>query len=182
MPSGSLWERVVTRCFPNYHTNVKTQTHFNAYSVLVTGIAAMGGLLFGYDTGVVAAAQLFLEDDFVLSTVQLSLFVAVTLLGALVAAAASGSLVDRFGRKPLVLAGSVLFTIGGMAIAFATAVWVLMLGRLIVGAGVGVASQSVPVFIAETTHASLRGSMVSVMICACTLHCMFLCAYPTSVM
>ncbi|WP_072572570.1 sugar porter family MFS transporter [Granulibacter bethesdensis] len=124
-------------------------------------VAALGGLLFGYDTGVISGALPFLREDFNLGAWSESLVAAVTLAGATLGAMAGGNLADRFGRRLMILITSVLFIIGAVLSAFAGSVLVLTTGRLIVGLAIGVSSLITPLYLSEIAPASRRGAMVS---------------------
>ena len=107
------------------------------YVVLLAAFAAIGGFLFGYDTGVVSGAMLLLRDEFSLSSLDQELVVSVTIGGAFVAALAGGYVSDMFGRKACTMAASVVFTAGALVLGFAENVTMLIIGRLILGFGIG---------------------------------------------
>lgn len=128
-------------------------------------VASLGGFLFGYDTGIVAGAQLFFADDFpelAESELKKDLVVSLAQLGALVGALAAGPLSDKYGRKPIILAADVLFTAGSVLMYAAPSVAALMAGRVVVGLGVGLASLIVPVYLAEVSPTEVRGAVVAV--------------------
>jgi MFS family permease len=128
---------------------------------LIAAIAALGGLLFGYDTGVISGALLFIGPEFQLSPAMLGWVAGIALAGAAVGAAAAGGLADRFGRRIVIMTTGVVFTLGALVTALAPALWLLLAGRLIVGAGIGVASMLTPLYLAETAPARSRGALVS---------------------
>ena len=130
------------------------------FLVLLSTIAALGGFLFGYDTGVVSGAMLRVREDFHLNSTWQEIIVSVTLAGAAVAAALGGPLSDLLGRKPVLFAASVIFTIGAAIMGAAKAPWMLLVGRIVVGFGIGFAAMSVPMYIAEMAPASMRGKLV----------------------
>ena len=99
--------------------------------------AAIGGFLFGYDTGVVSGAMIQLRDKFNLNTLWQELVVSVTIGAAAVASFAGMFLNNKFGRRPVIILASVIFAVGSLVLAFAPVKEVLLLGRLIVGLGVG---------------------------------------------
>lgn len=129
--------------------------------LLVSLTAALGGLLFGYDTGVISAALLFLRETFHLSSLMQGVVTSIALAGAAAGAAGGGGLADRFGRRPVLLLTALLFVIGGLLSALAPDLAVLLIGRLLVGVGIGVASMLTPLYLAETAPAASRGAMVS---------------------
>src|SRR2546423_968985 len=101
---------------------------------------ALGGLLFGYDTGVISGALLFIPNDFKLSPFVKGAIVAALLLGAMIGAACAGRLSDRLGRKKLIIAAAVVFTGGAILAALAPSVEVLIAARFILGLAVGSAA------------------------------------------
>ena len=128
---------------------------------LVAGIAALGGLLFGYDTGVISGALPFLKQEFDLTSLMEGVLTSVALGGAALGAIAAGPLSDRFGRKPVIMAIALVFLIGGLISALAPALGVLIIGRALVGAGIGVTSILTPLYLAETSPPAQRGALVS---------------------
>ncbi|KAF7807225.1 inositol transporter 1-like [Senna tora] len=136
----------------------------NPYILGVTAVAGIGGLLFGYDTGVISGALLYIKDDF--EEVKNSSFlqetiVSMALVGAIIGAAAGGWINDVFGRKKATLLADVIFAIGAIIMAVAPDPYVLIVGRLFVGVGVGIASVTAPVYIAEASPSEIRGGLVS---------------------
>jgi sugar porter (SP) family MFS transporter len=125
-------------------------------------ITATGGLLFGYDTGVISGALLFIREDFApLSAFMEGIIVSTLLVGAVVGAISGGPLSDRFGRRPAVLVAATIFGLGALAVAFAPSVAFIVVGRFLLGLGVGLASMIVPLYIAEIAPADRRGALVS---------------------
>ena len=121
-------------------------------------ITATGGLLFGYDTGVISGALLFIREDFApLSAFMEGIIVSTLLVGAVVGAISGGPLSDRFGRRPAVLLAAIIFGLGALAVAFAPSVTLIVVGRFLLGLGVGLASMIVPLYIAEIAPADRRG-------------------------
>ncbi|KAL5543244.1 hypothetical protein UlMin_010954 [Ulmus minor] len=136
----------------------------NPYVLSLTVVAGIGGLLFGYDTGVISGALLYIKDDF--EAVKQSSFlqetiVSMALVGAMIGAAAGGWINDAYGRKKATLLADVIFALGSAVMAAAPDPYVLILGRLLVGLGVGVASVTAPVYIAEASPSEIRGALVS---------------------
>lgn len=126
--------------------------------------AGIGGLLFGYDTGVISGALLFIKEDFDevdKKTWLQSTIVSMAVAGAIVGAAVGGWINDRFGRRMSILIADVLFLIGAIVMAFAPAPWVIIVGRIFVGFGVGMASMTSPLYISEASPARIRGALVS---------------------
>ncbi len=124
--------------------------------------AALGGLLFGYDTGVISGAILFVKDQFALSSSTESEVVSSVLWGAVAGALFGGWLADRFGRRPIILGAAVIFVIGAVGTAVTPTVSWLIAGRVVVGLAIGVASLIAPMYIAEIAPPAIRGTLVSI--------------------
>ncbi|MHB1510824.1 MAG: sugar porter family MFS transporter [Acidimicrobiales bacterium] len=125
-------------------------------------ITALGGLLFGYDTGVVSGALLFLHVDFgKLSSFSKELVTSLLLIGAMVGAFFAGKVADRIGRRPTVLITAVLFIIGVLGAAFSPNFTFLVVMRFVIGVAVGSASMVVPLYIGEAAPPQIRGALVS---------------------
>ncbi|KAE8682078.1 putative inositol transporter 2 [Hibiscus syriacus] len=126
--------------------------------------AGIGGLLFGYDTGVISGALLYIRDDFRQvdrKTWLQELIVSMAVAGAIGGAAIGGWISDRFGRKKSILLADGLFAAAALVMAFAPAPWMIILGRVFVGLGVGMASMTSPLYISEASPARIRGALVS---------------------
>ncbi len=128
---------------------------------LIASTAALGGLLFGYDTGVISSALLFIRTVFHLSTGGQSIVAAIVLVGAVIGAAVAGDLSDRFGRRRVILVTALTFVVGAVVSAVAGSVAVLLVGRLLIGVAIGVASMLTPLYLAEISPAASRGSITS---------------------
>ena len=128
---------------------------------VIIAIAALGGLLFGYDTGVISSALLFIKQDFHLTTGGESLVAAIVLLGAMLGAGVAGDVSDRFGRRWVIFATALLFIAGSLLCALAPGEAVLMAGRFAVGAAIGIASMLTPLYLAEVSPAASRGAVTS---------------------
>ena len=131
--------------------------------------AALGGLLFGYDTGVISGALIFIRTQFALTTFQQELVVSVVLVGAAIAALSGGRLADIFGRRAMLLVTAVIFIAGAMVCAAAPSLNFLVIGRLIVGLGIGLATSNVPIYISEVSPPQSRGWQVSLFQLAITI-------------
>src|ERR1700722_11902135 len=131
--------------------------------------AALGGLLFGYDTGVISGAELFFRNEFTLSTFALEVIVSGVLAGAAVGALIGGRLADLFGRRRLLIATAIIFAVGAILCAIAPSPFLLGLGRIVVGFGIGLSSSGVPVYISEVAPADARGWQVSLFQLAITV-------------
>src|ERR1700753_1580187 len=110
---------------------------------------ALGGLLFGYDTGVISGALLFIPNDFKLSPFLQGAIVAGLLLGAMIGAAGAGRMSDAWGRRRLIMAAAVVFTGGSILAAVAPTVWVLIAARILIGFAGGSAAPGGSLFLSE---------------------------------
>ena len=155
------------------------------YFTAVCFAAALGGLLFGFDTAVISGAIVFLKNQFRLGELMLGWVVASTLVGCVVGSAIAGVLADRFGRKRMLVLSALLFLVAAFGSAFAPFVpcvsrhsplaflvtafgsayapsaLLLSMARLVGGVGVGVASAVAPLYVAEISPPKLRGRMVA---------------------
>ncbi|XP_046456242.1 proton myo-inositol cotransporter-like isoform X1 [Daphnia pulex] len=123
--------------------------------------SAIGGFLFGYDTGVVSGAMLIIRKEMELTNGWHEAIVSATIAAAWIFSLFGGYLSDRLGRKPVILAASVVFTAGSIVMGAADGKEGLLAGRIIVGVGIGWMSTTVSVYIAETSPAHLRGRLVA---------------------
>ncbi|CAL1527026.1 unnamed protein product [Lymnaea stagnalis] len=141
----------------NIHPRAKTP----AFIYVLTFFSALGGFLFGYDTGVISGAMILLRNSFSLSSVWQELVVSVTIAAAAVFALVGGFLNDRLGRRPVIMGASLLFTLGSIMMAVAKDKFALLAGRVVVGAGIGLTSTTIPMYLAECSPSYARGSLVS---------------------
>ena len=133
----------------------------NGLLVRISAIAAIGGLLFGYDTGVISGALLFIKSDLNANTFEQQAIVAVLLLGAMFGALISAYLADRLSRKwTKVISGSV-YVIGALGCAFSVNAEMLIGFRFLLGLSVGTASFVAPLYISEVSPPRVRGGLVS---------------------
>ncbi|XP_028304642.1 proton myo-inositol cotransporter-like isoform X1 [Gouania willdenowi] len=124
--------------------------------------SALGGFLFGYDTGVVSGAMLLIKKEMNLNALWQELLVSSTVAAAALSALTGGFLNGWLGRRICILVASAIFTAGGLLLSFAPDKGVLLVGRIIVGLGIGIASMTVPVYIAEVSPTHLRGQLVTI--------------------
>ena len=130
--------------------------------VWTAAITALGGLLFGYDTGVVSGALLFLHTSFGnVSSFDKELVTGLLLVGAAVGAFGSGRLSDTIGRRPVILITAGVFVVGVLGAAFSPTLWFLIVMRFVIGLAVGSASMAVPLYISEVAPPRVRGALVS---------------------
>lgn len=133
------------------------------YVWTISLVAAMGGLLFGYDWVVIGGAKPFFETSFGLTTAaQIGWANSCALLGCLAGALAAGALGDRFGRKKLLVAAAVLFAVSSVMTGWAGSFEAFVAWRIAGGAAIGMASTLSPMYIAEVAPPHLRGRLVAV--------------------
>ncbi|MCR5890923.1 sugar porter family MFS transporter [Hymenobacter sp. J193] len=131
------------------------------YVYLIATVAALGGLLFGFDTAIINGALIFLKKDFNLSDAETEWAASSILFGAVIGAALAGWLTDRYGRRRLLFAAAALFTLSALAAAVPRTLTEFVLARLAGGLAIGLASLLVPLYIAEIAPARIRGRLVT---------------------
>src|SRR5216110_3668265 len=131
--------------------------------------AALGGLLFGYDTGVISGALIFIKREFGLSTAAEEIVVSGVLLGATIGAIVGGKAADLFGRRRDLLVTAAIFAIGALASAVAPSPAMLIASRVVLGLAIGLASTNVPVYLSEVAPPHARGWVVSLFQLAVTI-------------
>lgn len=145
------------------------------YVVFLSIVAAIGGILFGYDTAVISGTISSVEAQFSLNAMQVGWFVGCALVGSILGVAVAGILSDRFGRKLTMLVAAILFTASGIGCAISQSFTELVIYRIIGGIGIGVVSIVSPMYISEVAVARWRGTLVSLYQLAITIG--FLAAY-----
>ena len=139
------------------------------YLYLVCLVAALGGLLFGFDTAVISGTISLVKNDFNLSPVSEGWFVSCALLGCIIGVGFSGKLSDQYGRKIVLILSAVLFLASAVGCMVSASFAMLIIFRLIGGLGIGVASMVSPLYISEFAPSRLRGMMVSLYQLALTI-------------
>ena len=137
-----------------------TMSH-KARIILIALVAATGGLLFGFDTGVISGALPFLKQNWQLSDPDIEWLTTSVLVGSLVGAIVSGKLSDRIGRKRMILINAVIFTIGAAGCAAVKSLSLLVTMRIVIGVAIGITSYVAPMYIAEIAPARKRGGLVT---------------------
>jgi major inositol transporter-like SP family MFS transporter len=144
-------------------TGVRRSPAHNRFLVKLTVISTLGGLLFGYDTGVISGALLYMKADLHLTTFTEAVVVSSLLFpGAACGALLGGKLSDKLGRKGSLLVCAGLFFVGALVCATAPNVEVMVTGRILLGFGVGAAAATCPLYLAEMAPADRRGRMVTI--------------------
>jgi major inositol transporter-like SP family MFS transporter len=147
---------------PHGPAGATTGVHRN-YLIKLTVISTLGGLLFGYDTGVISGALLYMKDALEMNAVEEALVVSSLLFpGAAGGALLGGRLADKLGRRGSLLVCAVIFFVGAIGCALAPTVPIMVLARIVLGFGVGAAAVTCPLYLAEMAPAHLRGRMVTI--------------------
>jgi sugar porter (SP) family MFS transporter len=143
-------------------------TPVKGFVYYAVAIAALGGLLFGYDTGVISGAILFITRQFHLSSTMEEFVVSAVLVGAVVGASLGGALTDRLGRRSLIIAAGIIFLVGSLGTASSPSIPWLITAEIITGLAIGMASFISPMYIAELVPPRVRGALVAVNMLAIT--------------
>lgn len=133
----------------------------NSFIIKVSAVAALGGLLFGFDTAIISGAIPYITSYFRLDEFSLGWAVSVVLIGCAIGALAAGALADKYGRRTVLIVCAVLFALSGIGAGLSHQFYALVLSRLIGGLGVGAAAMVSPMYIAEIAPAAWRGRLVA---------------------
>ena len=131
-----------------------------SFILRISSIAALGGVLYGYDMGIIAAAAIFVKRSFALSTVVEELVVSIVLIGAMTGAIVGGAVADRIGRRATLVWAAGIFIVGSLLAPLATNVTVLIVARAIIGLGIGFTSVTAPVYVSELAPPHSRGMLI----------------------
>jgi sugar porter (SP) family MFS transporter len=135
----------------------------------VSFIAGLGGILYGFDMGVIAAALIYVRDSFHLSTVMQEVLVIAVLIGVMIGALIGGTVADRIGRRKTLIWGAVLFILGSILAPLSPNVYVLFVARGLLGIAVGFTSVTAPVYVSELAPPKSRGMLIGLYQFALTL-------------
>lgn len=151
------------------------QKNSMGYVIFMAVVAAIGGILFGYDTAVISGTTVMVKSQFALSAAGEGWYVGCALIGSIVGVLAAGSLSDYLGRKLTMLISAALFSISAIGCAICGSFDGLVAYRIIGGVGIGIVSIVSPIYISEVSPAKIRGTLVSLYQLAVTVG--FLLAY-----
>ncbi len=126
----------------------------------ISSIAALGGVLYGYDMGIIAAAAIFVKRTFALSTLMEELVVSIVLIGAMLGAMVGGVVADRIGRRATLVWAGGIFIVGSLLAPLSANVFVLIVARAIIGIGIGFTSVTAPVYVSELAPPQSRGMLI----------------------
>ena len=138
---------------------IKQRHSFKLNSNIIFIIGALGGLLFGFDTGIISGASPLIQKSLNLTIFQISFVTSAVLIGSMIGALSIGGLSDKYGRKVLLFIASILFIIGSLISAFAPNFIIIVIARIILGLAVGSASALTPAYLAELAPTERRGSL-----------------------
>ncbi len=130
-----------------------------SYTILIAVVAALGGLLFGFDTAVIAGSLTYLKPFFHLGDAQMGLVVGAASIGCIPGALFAGRLADKFGRKKLMIVTSLLYVVAALGSGVAGSFAQLVVYRLIGGVAIGMASALIPIYISEIAPPAFRGRL-----------------------
>ncbi|MFC4874538.1 sugar porter family MFS transporter [Negadavirga shengliensis] len=131
------------------------------YLIFLSSVAAIGGLLFGYDTAVISGTIGQVTRQFELDAIEQGWYVGCALIGSIIGVAMAGPLSDRFGRKKVMILSAVLFSVSALGCAVSESLTELVLYRILGGMGIGMVSIVSPMYISEVALSGYRGSLVS---------------------
>ena len=135
----------------------------------VSLIAGLGGILYGFDMGIIAAALIFVRETFLLSTRMEEIVVSVVLVGAMAGAVAGGVIADRIGRRATLLWGGVIFLAGSLLAPASPNAFTLIIARALLGVAIGFTSVTAPVYVSELAPPQSRGMLIGLYQFALTL-------------
>jgi sugar porter (SP) family MFS transporter len=140
---------------------LNSQPYVNqAFIRRVSFIAGLGGILYGFDMGVIAAALIFVRDSFHLSTMMQEVLVIAVLVGVMIGALVGGTVADRIGRRKTLVWGAILFIAGSILAPLSPNVYVLFIARALLGVAVGFTSVTAPVYVSELAPPKSRGMLI----------------------
>lgn len=153
---------------PDSHVSARLNVN-RGFIVRISCIAGLGGVLYGYDMGIIAAAILFVKRSFPISTAVEQLIVSIVLVGAIGGALIGGVVADRIGRRATLVWASVIFIAGSLLAPLAPSALALIIARVIIGAGIGFTSVTAPVYVSELAPPQSRGMLIGLYQLALTI-------------
>ncbi len=139
----------------------KKSSSINLTLVLVAVTASLGGLLSGFDMGVISGALLYINETWTLSSLQQGWLVSSAIVGSVIGASANGFLADIYGRKKIIIATALIFILGSLLCGYAATPGWLIFSRIIIGIAVGMISFVAPIYLSEIAPEKIRGTLVS---------------------
>ncbi|XP_030975619.1 probable polyol transporter 6 [Quercus lobata] len=139
----------------------ENQARFNKYACACAMVASMISIIFGYDTGVMSGAMIFIKEDLKINDTQVEVLAGILNLCALLGSLAAGRTSDYIGRRYTIVLASIIFLLGAVLMGYGPSYAILMMGRCVAGIGVGFALMIAPVYSAEISSPSSRGFLTS---------------------
>ncbi|CAJ0900068.1 4359_t:CDS:10 [Entrophospora sp. SA101] len=141
--------------------NFEKTAKITPFVVISALIVTIGRFLFGFDTGVISAAMLLIEHEFIMTAFQKGMVVGATTIGAFFGGLGAGSLSDFSGRRITSTLAAIVFLVGSLIITFADTYYYLVIGRFVIGLAIGIASMVVPIYVSEISPRFHRGHLVT---------------------
>ena len=138
-----------------------SQKTISPWMYIIAIVASLGGLLSGFDMGVISGALLFINETWTMSPLEQGWLVSSAIVGSVIGAASNGILADIYGRKKIIIATAIIFVAGSIMCGFAQSINQLIFSRIIIGIAVGMVSFAVPLYLSEIAPQSIRGMLVS---------------------
>ena len=138
-----------------------THKHIPIWLYIVAIVASLGGLLSGFDMGVISGALLFINKTWAMTPLEQGWLVSSAIAGSVIGAAANGVLADIYGRKKIIIATAIIFVIGSLFCGIAQSITQLIISRILIGIAVGMVSFAVPLYLSEISPQKIRGMLVS---------------------
>lgn len=144
------------------NNNMTPTTKTKPFAYFIIFFAGIGGMLYGYDLGVISGALIFMQTSLHLNEAELSSIVAAVLGGGAVATLITGYLADKFGRRTMISIAGGIFIIGVLLVIFSNTFDSILAGRLVQGIGIGIITIIIPLYLTEAAPSSIRGRSVTV--------------------
>lgn len=144
------------------------QSYYFTNIYIIASVAALSGFLFGFDTGVIAGALVFINKTFTVTLLKQQLIVSSCILGAFFGALTSGKLADYYGRRFMLTQSALIFILGTLISVIAVNIEQIILGRFLLGIAIGISSYTAPLYVSELSPKSIRGKLITINILAIT--------------